>query len=158
MSGVFGDIRTKGESIPYPISRQEKVQKDLYQFRGCSNGRVKRANRGCVPLVLLGNSIYERSATGPPGFPIQHTHIAGSRGECPAPTSAQERCCQFTSPGITATAQENPASDDLPSIWDCGRTHQTPLGVLQRSVQRPKLTPADLWLWAWLCAVWNDWQ
>jgi hypothetical protein len=32
------------------------------------------------------------------------------------------------------------------------------LGVLQRSVQRPKLTPADRLLWAWLCAVWNDWQ
>jgi len=48
--------------------------------------------------VVLGNSIYERSATGPPGFPIRHTHIAGSRGECSAPTSAQERCCQSTSP------------------------------------------------------------
>jgi hypothetical protein len=32
-----------------------------------------------------------------------------------------------------------------------------PLGVLQRSVKRPKLTPADRLLWAWLCAVWNDW-
>jgi transposase InsO family protein len=32
------------------------------------------------------------------------------------------------------------------------------LGVLQRSVKRPKLTPADRWLWAWLCAVWNNWQ
>jgi hypothetical protein len=32
------------------------------------------------------------------------------------------------------------------------------LGVLQRSVQRPKLTPADRWLWSWLCAVWDDWQ
>ena len=32
------------------------------------------------------------------------------------------------------------------------------LGVLQRSVKRPKLTPADRLLWAWLCAVWNDWQ
>jgi hypothetical protein len=32
------------------------------------------------------------------------------------------------------------------------------LGVLQRSVQRPKLTPADRFLWAWLSAVWNDWQ
>ena len=32
------------------------------------------------------------------------------------------------------------------------------LGVLQRSVQRPKLTPADRWLWAWLCAVWHDWR
>ena len=32
------------------------------------------------------------------------------------------------------------------------------LGVLQRSVKRPKLTPADRLLWAWLCAVWNDWR
>ena len=32
------------------------------------------------------------------------------------------------------------------------------LGVLQRSGQRPKLTPADRLLWAWLSAVWNDWQ
>ena len=32
------------------------------------------------------------------------------------------------------------------------------LGVLQRSVKRPKLTPADRWLWAWLCAVWDDWR
>jgi hypothetical protein len=28
------------------------------------------------------------------------------------------------------------------------------IGVLQRSVKRPKLTPADRLLWAWLCAVW----
>ena len=33
-----------------------------------------------------------------------------------------------------------------------------PLGVLQRSVRRPKLTPADRLLWAWLGALWNDWQ
>src|SRR5215813_6982724 len=32
------------------------------------------------------------------------------------------------------------------------------LGVLQRSVKRPKPTPADRLLWVWLCAVWNDWQ
>jgi transposase InsO family protein len=32
------------------------------------------------------------------------------------------------------------------------------LGVLQRSVKRPKLTSADRFLWAWLCAVWSDWQ
>jgi transposase InsO family protein len=32
------------------------------------------------------------------------------------------------------------------------------LGVLQRSVKRPKLTSADRLLWAWLGAVWNDWQ
>jgi putative transposase len=32
------------------------------------------------------------------------------------------------------------------------------LGVLQRSVKRPKLTPADRLLWAWLCTVWKDWR
>jgi putative transposase len=32
------------------------------------------------------------------------------------------------------------------------------LGVLQRSVKRPKLTPADRFLWAWLREVWNDWR
>jgi putative transposase len=32
------------------------------------------------------------------------------------------------------------------------------LAVLQRSVKRPKLTPADRFLWAWLCTVWKDWQ
>ena len=32
------------------------------------------------------------------------------------------------------------------------------LGVLQRSVKRPKLTSADRFLWAWLSGVWEDWQ
>jgi putative transposase len=32
------------------------------------------------------------------------------------------------------------------------------LGVLQRSVKRPKLTAADRFLWAWLCRVWKDWR
>ena len=32
------------------------------------------------------------------------------------------------------------------------------LGVLQRSVKRPKLTAADRCLWVWLAAVWQDWQ
>ncbi len=32
------------------------------------------------------------------------------------------------------------------------------LGVLHRSVKRPKLAPADRLLWAWLCAVWSDWR
>ena len=32
------------------------------------------------------------------------------------------------------------------------------LGVPQRSVKRPKLTAADRFLWAWLSAVWEDWQ
>ena len=32
------------------------------------------------------------------------------------------------------------------------------IGVLQRSVKRPKLTTADRLLWAWLCSVWQDWR
>ncbi|MCP5115600.1 MAG: transposase family protein [bacterium] len=32
------------------------------------------------------------------------------------------------------------------------------LGVLHRSVKRPKLTTADRLLWAWLSAVWSDWR
>ena len=32
------------------------------------------------------------------------------------------------------------------------------IGVLPRSVKRPKLTPTDRVLWAWLCSVWNDWE
>ena len=32
------------------------------------------------------------------------------------------------------------------------------IGILQRSVKRPKLTPADRFLWAWLCTVWQDWK
>ena len=32
------------------------------------------------------------------------------------------------------------------------------LGVLHRSVKRPKLTPPDRLLWAWLSAVWGGWR
>ena len=32
------------------------------------------------------------------------------------------------------------------------------LGVLHRSVKRPKLTAADRLFWAWLCEVWSDWR
>ena len=32
------------------------------------------------------------------------------------------------------------------------------LGVLHRSVKKPKLTPLDRLLWAWLCGVWVDWR
>src|ERR671912_249204 len=32
------------------------------------------------------------------------------------------------------------------------------IGVLQRSVKRPKLTPADRLLWVCLAAVWHDWK
>src|SRR5215469_10207095 len=32
------------------------------------------------------------------------------------------------------------------------------LGVLQRAVKRPKLSPADRVLWAWLSSVWTGWE
>ena len=32
------------------------------------------------------------------------------------------------------------------------------IGVLQRSVKRPKLTTADRLLWAWLATAWRDWK
>jgi putative transposase len=32
------------------------------------------------------------------------------------------------------------------------------LGVLQRSVKRPKLNRFDRSLWAWFCAVWDEWR
>ena len=32
------------------------------------------------------------------------------------------------------------------------------LGVLRRSVKRPKLTSADRLLWMWLYEVWSDWR
>jgi transposase InsO family protein len=32
------------------------------------------------------------------------------------------------------------------------------IGILQRSVKRPKLTPVDRALWVWLLSVWKDWQ
>src|SRR6266851_8751374 len=32
------------------------------------------------------------------------------------------------------------------------------LGVLRRSVKRPKLTTSDRLIWAWLCGVWSHWR
>jgi transposase InsO family protein len=32
------------------------------------------------------------------------------------------------------------------------------LGVLKRSVKRPKLAPSDRLFWAWLCGVWSNWR
>jgi hypothetical protein len=32
------------------------------------------------------------------------------------------------------------------------------LGVLQRSVKRPKLNRFDRFLWAWFCLVWAEWR
>jgi hypothetical protein len=32
------------------------------------------------------------------------------------------------------------------------------LGVLHRSVKRPKLTSSDRLLWAWLSGIWSEWR
>ena len=32
------------------------------------------------------------------------------------------------------------------------------LGILHRSVKRPKLTKFDRILWAWLCGIWSEWR
>jgi hypothetical protein len=32
------------------------------------------------------------------------------------------------------------------------------LGVLQRSVKRPKFNRFDRFLWAWFCGAWNEWR
>jgi hypothetical protein len=32
------------------------------------------------------------------------------------------------------------------------------LGVLRRSVKKPKLTAPDRLLWSWLCGVWGNWR
>ena len=32
------------------------------------------------------------------------------------------------------------------------------IGVLQRSVKRPKLSPADRLLWVWITTVWQEWK
>src|SRR5215469_549479 len=32
------------------------------------------------------------------------------------------------------------------------------IGVLQRSVKRPKLTASDRFLWSWLSSVWHGWE
>src|SRR2546429_9321226 len=41
-------------------------------------------------------------------------------------------------------------------LENLGLRHQ--LGVLHRSVKKPKLTPLDRLLWAWLCGVWAEWR
>ena len=56
----------------------------------------------------------------------------------------------------------------LVTLWASFRSHAAlqieilalrhQLGVLQRSVKRPRLTPADRLLWAWLSAAWAGWR
>jgi len=40
--------------------------------------------------------------------------------------------------------------------WRISRFGQ--LGVLRRSVKRPKLTSADRLFWTWLCEIWCNWR
>src|SRR5215472_2540130 len=53
----------------------------------------------------------------------------------------------------TSAALKSRASLQLENL---ALRHQ--LGVLRRSVKRPKLTSADRLLWTWLCEVWSDWR
>jgi transposase InsO family protein len=55
--------------------------------------------------------------------------------------------------GIASAAFKSRATLQLENL---ALRHQ--LGVLRRSVKRPKLTSADRFLWAWLCEVWIDWR
>src|SRR5438876_1679829 len=52
----------------------------------------------------------------------------------------------------TRAASRHPRSP----VGNLALRHQ--LGVLHRSVKKPKLTPLDRHLWAWLCGVWADWR
>src|SRR5438876_3419658 len=52
----------------------------------------------------------------------------------------------------TRAASRHPRSP----VGNLALRHQ--LGVLHRSVKKPKLTPLDRLLWAWLCGVWADWR
>src|SRR5580765_6856215 len=58
--------------------------------------------------------------------------------------------------GATTTASAAFKSRTTLQLENLALRHQ--LGVLQRSVKRPKLTPADRLIWAWLCAVWSGWR
>jgi hypothetical protein len=51
--------------------------------------------------------------------------------------------------GCLQISSHTPSGEPRPSA---------PLGVLRRSVKRPRLTSADRLLWAWLCEVWIDWR
>src|SRR6516164_9539497 len=72
----------------------------------------------CRSSVVLGNSIYESSATGPAGF-SDPAHPACEVLRRAAvirtnPTLATERCCQFTGSGIGTAAPEKRTSDESP--------------------------------------------
>ncbi|MCI0362839.1 MAG: hypothetical protein L0219_03095, partial [Phycisphaerales bacterium] len=70
--------------------------------------------------------------------------------------------CQFFQPALNALRVLLAAASATFRSWaalhleNLALRHQ--IGVLQRSVKRPRLTPADRFLWVWLCVVWNDWR
>src|SRR5262245_38467316 len=57
---------------------------------------------------------------------------------------------------LAAAASSTVKSRAALQLENIALRHQ--LGVLRRSVKRPKLTPVDRCLWAWLSQVWNDWR
>src|SRR5580693_8959243 len=60
--------------------------------------------------------------------------------------------CVYCSPQHLATLRSRSALQ----LENLALRHQ--LGVLRRSVKRPKITAADRLLWVWLCDVWRDWR
>jgi hypothetical protein len=58
--------------------------------------------------------------------------------------------------GLTAAVSAIFKSRAALELENLALRHQ--IGVLQRSVKRPKLAPGDRLLWAWLCAVWSGWR
>ncbi len=57
-------------------------------------------------------------------------------------------------PGIYET--HNSKREAALQLENLALRHQ--LGVLHRSVKKPKLTPLGRLLWAWLCGVWAEWR
>ena len=57
---------------------------------------------------------------------------------------------------MLAIAASSTSNHVLHSSWRIAFRHQ--LGVLRRSLKRPKRTPVDRCLWAWLSQVWIDWR
>ena len=56
---------------------------------------------------------------------------------------------------LAAVASATVKSRAALQVENLALRHQ--LGVLRRSVKKPKLAAPDRLLWAWLCGVWRDW-
>src|SRR5258707_7482414 len=57
---------------------------------------------------------------------------------------------------LTAAASTPFNSRAVLQLENLALRHQ--IGVLRRSVKRPKLTSADRLLWSWLSEIWSDWR